>query len=67
MESSVFLFYPIADVPASNSSLPSSSPAESGQSVMSSTSTSLCFWDCHGPIVSSGFASVSGLGFEVSF
>jgi hypothetical protein len=65
--SRVFLFFPTIDVLASTAYMPSSSPTESGQSVMSSTNTSSCAWDFRGPTVSSGLERIFGLGFEPMF
>jgi hypothetical protein len=39
----------------------------SGRSVISSTNTSSCSWDYHGPIVSSGFIGISELEFIIPF
>jgi hypothetical protein len=63
----VFIFYPATDVPASATSMPSSSPVESDRSVMSSTSTLYFSLDCHDPTVSFGLPSTSGLQFEPLF
>jgi hypothetical protein len=50
-----------------STSTSSSSLLDFGQSVMSSTKTSSFSWDCRGPIFSSGFAKVFGLGLETPF
>jgi hypothetical protein len=63
----VLLFYPTIDVFASVASMLASSPADSGQSVMSSTSTSSYALDYHGPTVSFDRTCASGLGFETLF
>jgi hypothetical protein len=67
MESCAFHLYPTTDVLTFSTSTSSSSLLDYGQSVISSTKTSSFSWDCRGPIFSSGFLKVFGLGLETPF
>jgi hypothetical protein len=67
MESCSFIFCPMMDGPTFGGSASSSSLLDFDRSMMSSTNTFSPLWVCLGPIVSSRFAGVSGLWFEVSF